>query len=107
MAAKSTFEVPYSTREVTWIDDAGRRFRVLIPAGAPDEDADHGLILGPPDLRPLGLPVEIEVRLHNALEGRGIITARDAASRPEEIVRALLSSFKASAQSVQALYIGD
>jgi hypothetical protein len=100
-------ESPYGTREVRHTDDFGRTYRVLIPVGAPDEEAEHGLVLGPPDLSALGLPHEIEIRLHNALEGRGVITARDASDNPDEITRAVRAALKVSTQSVQAIYLGD
>jgi hypothetical protein len=97
--------IPYGTRMVRVTDDYGRVTRVLIPEGAPDSDADHGLVLGPPDLTSLGYPLDIEVRLHNGLEGRGIITAQDAIARPDEIQRAIQSAFKASAQQVQTVFL--
>lgn len=92
------------TREIVYTDPYGRRFRVLIPAGAPDSEAEHGMILGPPILEDLGLPIEAEVRLHNQLEARGIIYRRDAERRPGEIVAALQAALKVDAQRVQALY---
>ena len=93
------------TRRATWTDEEGRRWHVLLPAGAPDEEAPHGLLLGPPDLSELGLPPEIEIRLHRALEARGLITAEDARRRPQDITAALQSAFRVSAQRVQALYL--
>jgi hypothetical protein len=99
-------EAPIGTKELTYEDEFGRKWRVLIPKASPDSDAEHGLVLGPPDLKPLGLPTEVEIRLHNALEARNIISARDAADRPGEIVRALQAALKVSAQSIQGIYLG-
>lgn len=99
------YEAPHGTRVIRWQDDFGRWYRVLIPVGAPDDHAENGLVLGPPDLSSLNLPLDVAIRLHNALEGRGIITARDAERNPEEIRRALHAALKVSTQAVQGIYL--
>ncbi len=99
------YEPPYGTRLIRYEDDFGRWYRGLIPAGAPDDHAENALVLGPPDLSSLNLPLDISIRLHNALEARGIITAKDAEQKPEEIRRALHAALKVSAQAVQGIYL--
>lgn len=76
-------------RETSFTDERGRRWAVLLPEGLPEIDASLGLPLGPPSLEGLGLPPEIEVRLHNELFNRRIFTERDAKTRRADIFGAL------------------
>lgn len=75
-------------RQVTYTDDKGRIHVVLIPDNAPDSHATLGIPVGPPSLAALGLPKEIEVRLHNQLAARRILTATDARKRRMDIFAA-------------------
>lgn len=76
-------------REVKYVDSLGRRFKVSLPDDLSDDDAKHGIIIGPPILDGLGLPVQLEVELHNQLYERGIFTLREAKARRSELVSAL------------------
>jgi len=91
-------------RQVTYTDTAGRKWQRLLPDAAPDSDARKGVPLGPPSLEALGLNHETEVRLHNALFNRGLITADDVARRPNEVAAALMSALRLDAQTIMALY---
>lgn len=91
-------------REVDWTDDDGRRWRVLLPERVPDTDARRGVPVGPPDLRPLGLPHDVEVRLHNQLFARGLFTMRDVRARSGDVQSAVASAMRLSAQRVIALF---
>ena len=79
-------------------------FDVLLPNHAPDSDADKGVVVGPPSLESLGLPRETEIRLHNALYNRGLLTEHDVQARPSEVVASIMSALKVDAQLVMALY---
>jgi len=92
------------SRRVTYTDDAGRRWVVMLPEGKPDSDASMGIPVGPPSLEPLGLPEEIEVRLHNALVDRGLLTERDAKMRRSHLLGALQAALKVDIVRVAALY---
>lgn len=95
----------YAMKAVNWEDDNGRRHRVLVPDDCPEDMYPAGIPVGPPDLAPLGLPPEIEVRLHNQLHSRGIFTPRDALRRPADLQGALQGALKLDIQALQRLYV--
>jgi hypothetical protein len=94
-------------RQVSYADAAGRQFVTMIPDAAPDSEARKGVPVGPPSLTPLGLPKQTEVRLHNQLFSRGLLTQFDVEQRPGEVVAAVLAAFKTDALRVMALYSGQ
>ena len=77
------------SRAVTHTDAEGRMSKVLIPDKAPDSNARYGIPVGPPDLSLLKLPKDTEVRLHNELFNRGILTYADAKKKRNDVVAAL------------------
>jgi hypothetical protein len=93
-------------RRVTYTDPDGRRTVHAIPDQAPDAHARMGIVVGPPDLRPLGWPPALEIALHNQLEARGVLTEADARAHMGEITAAIASVFKADAHVVYNLYRG-
>lgn len=94
-----------SVREASYTDSAGRLWMVLLPDGAPDADAPLGLPLGPPSLAALGLPEELEVRLHNALAARRLFTAQDARRRQNELVGAWQAALRVDARKLLDCFI--
>lgn len=83
----------------------GKKTLVDIPDNAPDSHARYGIVVGPQvDLTTLGLPSDVEVRLHNELYGRGIFTYGDAKRNRAEIVSALQSVFSVDAGRIVDLY---
>lgn len=92
-------------RQVLHVDHYGRKTLYAIPNDAPDHHATMGIFIGPPSLEKLNLPLEIEVRINNALFDRGIITQRDVERKPNEVNAAIQSALKIDAQAVAALYI--
>jgi hypothetical protein len=95
---------PYGTRYAEALDSRGRPILVLLPSSAPDTHARAGLRLGPPHLDSLGLPPDIEDRLHRQLFERGIITAADVDERLSEVQAALIQAFRVTAQDIQRLF---
>lgn len=93
-------------RIVTYTDQYGRRFDVAIPDNAPDSHAHLGARLGPPDLSPLRLPLEVEIELNNQLHARRMITARDIKGRQVDVERAVQRAMRLTGQRVALLY-GD
>jgi len=77
---------------------------VELPEGAPDSDASKGVPVGPPSLKPLGLPLDIEVRLHNELFHRGLLTKNDAVRHKQDIGSALQSTLKLSIHDILNTY---
>lgn len=71
-----------------YTDSIGRKFEVEAPEDF-DGDLKYANIIGPPLLENLQLPVQLEVRLHNELYARGILTKADARKRRNEIVSIL------------------
>ncbi len=76
----------------------------MLPPGVPASEAHRGIPIGPPSVDPLGLPIEIAVRLHNELYLRRIFTHEDAVKQQVDIASAVRSAFRADVQSVIALY---
>lgn len=52
---------------VKYTDDSGLMWMVLVPDGTPEKEYDQGAVLGPPDLKPLGLNIRTTKALHNKL----------------------------------------
>ena len=84
-------------------DPEGRWWVVLVPVGH-EGDAHMGIPVGPPDLTSLGLPEAVEVRLHNQLFQRGLLTARDLKGRGKEVFAAIQAAYRVDMASVTALY---
>lgn len=94
-------------REASYTDSLGRKWAVWLPDGLTDADASMGLPLGPPPLTPLGLPQDIEIRLHNELYARRIFTAEDAERRKPDIISALQATLKIEARKILDLFYND
>lgn len=91
-------------REVDYTDDEGRWHRVLLPESAPDSAAHRGIPVGPPDLRALELPRDVEIRLHNQLFHRRLFTERDVRARGHDVLSALQSALRVSVQAITNVY---
>ena len=91
-------------QQVDYEDDCGRRFRVLVPDGCSEDMYAKGIPIGPPSLEGLGLPLDLEVRLHNQLHDRRLFSLRDALRRPKEIQAALQAALRLDMQRIQTLY---
>lgn len=95
-----------SLRTVEYVDPDGRSWLRGLPQGARDSDAARGVPIGPPSLASLGLPKDVEIRLHNQLYQRGIITANDARRRINEIPSAIAAAYRVDTQAVLAIFQG-
>lgn len=91
-------------KRVDWVDEDGRMFASYLPEGVSESQASIGIPIGPPSLESLGLPLELEVRLNNALFMRGILEKKDVNN--DEIRYALLAALKLDTQTIAALYDG-
>lgn len=91
-------------RETTYVDPEGRKWRVVLPDEAPEEHASMGVRLGPPTLASLGLPLDLEVRLHNALYDRALYQEKDVLQRRTEVFSALLATFRLDVETIVRLY---
>lgn len=94
-------------KRTSYKDDSGKFRMVLLPEEANEEEAPNGIPLGPPNLEALGLPEEMETRLSNELFHRGIITEDDASRRRNEIVSAIMVTFRVDAERIASLYSGE
>lgn len=92
------------SRIVTYTDAKGRMWAKNLPDSVPDSDAAMGFELGPPSLEPLGLPLDMEVRLHNELFARRLWTFADLKRRPVDVQGAIQSAFKVDAGRIFELY---
>ncbi len=84
-------------------DDEGRWWATLVPEGQ-EQDAHMGIPIGPPDLSPLGLSPAQEVRLHNQLFHRGILTAKDLRGRGRDVFAAVQAAWQVDVSAVTRLY---
>ena len=91
-------------REASYTDAEGRMWAVHLPGGVPESDAALGIPLGPPSLEPLGLPLDVEVRLHNQLFSRRLFTRKDVKARRMDIFGALLAALRVDITAVAVLY---
>ncbi len=87
-----------------YTDADGRRWRVRVPDDCPVDRYAEGIPVGPPALAALELPLELEVRLHNELHRRNLLTLRDVLRRPMEVQAALHAALKLDAQRIQSLF---
>lgn len=92
--------------EVVYQDEEGRFWRRGLPEGVPDSEAVVGVPLGPPPLSALGLPLDVEVRLHNELFSRGIFNERQASTRLGEVIAAVQAAYRVDAHRVLAIFQG-
>ncbi len=93
-------------RTVEYEDPEGRRWLRGLPDGVPDTQAVIGVPYGPPPLTDLGLPLDIEVRLHNQLYARGLFTERDARSKLPDIQSALAAALRVDVHEILKVYQG-
>lgn len=84
-------------------DDDGRRWTVLVPPGR-EADASMGIVVGPPDLGALGLPAPVALRLHNELQGRGLLNSSDLRGKQPDIFAALQAAYRVDVAAVLNLY---
>lgn len=94
-------------RNIEFTDTDGRHWLKGLPPGVPDARAPAGVPIGPPSLEALGLPKEIEIRLHNQLYERGIFSERDARQRLQDIHSALMAALRVDAHRILAIYQGQ
>jgi len=90
-------------RRVQWTDGDGCWYISLLPNYEPDSNARMGLLLGPPDLRPMGLPDDIRVRLNHELVHRDILTTQDASRRRSDVLAAIRSALLVDTERLLAL----
>lgn len=93
-------------KQVTWTDKAGKRTEVLLPDDAPNTNAHMGVVIGPPNLAALKLSKETEIRLHNGLHSRGILTLAQARAKRVEVFAALQAAFRVDTDAIINLYDG-
>lgn len=91
-------------REAMFEDELGRRWAVLLPDRLPDREANLFPPIGPPSLEGLGLPRDLEVRLHNELYARRIFSLSEAKARKMDIFAALQHAFRVDIGRILELY---
>lgn len=91
---------------VTYVDDQGRKWWVLVPQGTGEDQIPMGIPVGPPDFTGLGLPEAITTRLHNELFDRGVITTADLRGRSQEIASAIAAAMRVDVTTIVGLYKG-
>lgn len=90
--------------ETEYVDYEGRKFWIRLPDGAQPDDYQFGLRLGPPDLSQLGLPLAVEVRVHNELYYRRLFHFSDVKRKRQDLVGALMAALKLDADKLLEVY---
>lgn len=85
---------------VEYTDDWGRKFLVY------GESSGSSMIYGPVPLDALELPQDVNVRLHNELFNRGLLTADDVRRRPNDVLAALQIALRVNVQQIQNIFVG-
>lgn len=75
-----------------------------LPDNLPESDAKYGLMIGPPLLEHLGLPLHVEINLHNELFNRGIFTLAIARKQRNDLVAALQKALAIDADKILEAY---
>jgi hypothetical protein len=91
-------------KQVSYEDEKGRVWVVSLPDDASVNDAPHGIPVGPPSLEPLGLPLALEVRLHNILVGRQLLTLADVKRRRQDVFAAWQQALAVDTDRIVQLY---
>lgn len=98
-------------KAVTYIDDKGRKWRRWLPEKESEDRAYMGVPAGPVSLdkyaESVGMPEDIQTRLHNELFDREIFTKYDAVKRRNEVINAFTAVFKLDAQAIIDLFPSD
>lgn len=89
--------------QATYEDEDGRQWAVMVPVGQ-KTDLHMGIPAGPPDLRPLGMPKDVMLRLHKQLFNRRLLTRRDLRGRPRELFAAIQAAYRVDVAAVSSLY---
>lgn len=82
------------------IESDGRKYEVYA------DGSGMNVTIGPPEglVDSLELPKPIATRLHNALHRRGILTAKDAATKHKQLLGALQEALGVDAQRLMQAY---
>ena len=95
-------------RIIDYVDDRGRKYKVELPDGAPDADAEMGIFIGPADVVDnLGFPEPFATRLHNELYARGLLTLENVQANSRELQAALQAALKVDIQTLYTAYVVD
>lgn len=86
------------------IEKGGKKYKAIVPDDAPQSTWQYGIIQGPPDISGLGLPPSIEVRLHNELFVRGLITKKDLQRSTQDVQGALMAALSVDMQRIVLAY---
>jgi hypothetical protein len=90
---------------VDYTDEHGRLYRVKLPDDVPDEQAELGIPVGPPDVvDELGLPEPFATRLHNELHNRSLWNHREIRRRPGALQGALQAALRTDFQMLSQAY---
>lgn len=92
-------------REVDYQDERGRKYRVGLPEGVPDSEADKGVPIGPPDVvDELGLPDVFATRLHNALFKHELWNVNIVRGKPKILFSILQQTLKVDVQLIMEAF---
>lgn len=86
-------------RLVDYEDERGRKYRVRLPDGVPDEDAEMGIPIGPSEVvDKLGLPEPFATRLHNMFFDYQLWDIKEVRKKPKILFHLLQRALKVDVQ---------
>lgn len=94
-------------RQIDSTDARGLQRRIELPDDASDDEINAGILVGPPDLSPLDLPPDLEVRLNAELWNRGLFTYADVLRKRNELLAAWQAVLRVDVTRLMALYAGS
>lgn len=96
-------------KHVTYINELGRKIIYELPNDALEEDAEMGILVGPPEniVEALGYPEPFATRLHNLLAERKVYTAEDISKNPGILKGVLQAALGVDIQILQAAFLQE
>ena len=91
-------------KQIEYTDMLGRKTLVALPDDVPDSDGYMGIVIGPPSLDALGLPPDVQTRIHNELYYRRLFSVKDVNARSVDVASALMAALKVDVAAIKNIY---
>lgn len=99
--------------EVKYTDSEGYAYLVRVPDGTSKSEYAKGIVLGPPDLREIGLSLKDELKLRHHLVDAGLVNAQTIKGSNQKlasVVKRVLSNkadYKGVVRWIKSIYQRD
>lgn len=89
---------------VDYTDESGFKFKMQVPDDAAEDTYKFGTPYGPPDISELGLPPQLQLRLHNQLFDRDLFTLKDVQRQRVNVMGAWQAALTTDVESIVQIY---